>query len=405
MTPFVLLLLMLSQTSPSVAVTDTTRITESLIAKHTFYFDIRDNSFEGADSLLAAMERAHFVALGELHNRTRLGELTETLLHYLEPHGFNHFAVETGPYSARKLEELIKKGKPEVSAFYARYSNRLFYIFPIPFFKGESDLRFLSAADSLGYKLWGLDQEFQFSYPFLIDELARLAGASITAEQQNLQRKLNRRLYWMYRRNQIFSRYELNCRLQHDEQLLAYLKSFEQIFHPYIQQITDAFHTTMQIYCLNEQGEGNVSNQVRIRNFKANFDHNYAAALTANPTPKVFLKMGSFHMGRLRSPANQYDLGNHIHTLADSLAQSSVHIRYLNRFLEGKDMSGRSGWESFDQLISVGDREKWALIDLRTLREQLINGTLRGSSFEIQSILNYDFIIIPPEDDWVRRHW
>lgn len=135
-------------------------LSEELIAHHTVYFDIQDGTFIGADSLITALEQAHFVALGELHNRTRLGELTETLLHKLEPQGFNHFAVETGPHSARKLQQLIRAGKPEVSAFYAAYSSRMYDIIPIPFFKGETDLRFLAAADSLGYELWGMDQEF-----------------------------------------------------------------------------------------------------------------------------------------------------------------------------------------------------------------------------------------------------
>ncbi|MCH8558608.1 MAG: hypothetical protein LAT84_12335 [Balneolia bacterium] len=405
MTPLLLIALLFSQPSPSGDVNDTTRITESLIAEHTVYFDIRNNSFEGADSLLAAMERAHFVTLGELHNRTCLGELSETLLRYLEPHGYNHFAVETGPYSARKLQELIREGKPAVSKFYAQYSSGLFDFVPIPFFKGESDLAMLSAADSLGYELWGLDQEFYFSYAYLIHELALLAGESLTDEQERLQRKLTRRLYWMNRRNQIFSGFQLSCRLQNDEPLRVYLGSFEDADHPDIREIVDAFNATLEIYCLNEQGQGSESNRMRISYFKQKFDRNYDAALLEEQEPKVFLKMGSFHMGRQRSPLNELDMGNHIAELAGRNGQSSVHIYYLNRFFDGKDMKGRSGWEDSERFISAGDRKKWALTDLRPLREQLINGTLRGSTFEMRSIMNYDFIIIPPEDEWVGKHW
>lgn len=405
MASFILIALFLIQPSAIGADTDTSRISESLIAEHTIYFDIRDNNIEGAESLLIALRDAHFVALGELHNRTRLGELTESLLHYLKPHGFGHFAIETGPYSARKLQDLIQTGKPSVSEFYTQYSSGLFDLLPIPFVKGESDLRFLDAANTLGYNLWGLDQEYQFSYLYLIDELAHLAGDSITAEQQQLRRKLSRRLYWLNRRNQIFSGFQLSCRLQDDHDLQAYLHSFEETDHPDIHQISNAFHTTLEIYCLNEQGRGNDSNQIRLSYFRDNFDRNYEAAIAVNSRPKVLLKMGSFHMGRQRSPLNHFDMGNHIHQLAESKGQTSVHIRYLNRFLEGDDMKGRSGWESSEQLISVGDRERWSLVDLRPLREQIVNGTLRGTNFEMREIMNYDFIVIPPDDNWVKRHW
>lgn len=407
MARFLFLSLFLIQTSVLASENEIVRISEDIIAEHTTYFDIRDNTFDGGDTLLAALEQAHFVALGELHNRVRLGELTESLLHILEPHGFSNFAIETGPYSARKLQQLVRSGKPEVSEFYTQYSSRLYDLIPIPFFKGKSDVQFLSAADSLGYELWGLDQEFYFSYTYLIDELARLAGESLSDEQQKLQRKLIRRLYWLDRRNQlaetIGSSFQRSCRLKQDENLEAYLLSFENTDHTDILQILKAFNTTLEIYCLAEQGKS--SEPLRINYFKENFDKNFEAALAENPEPKVFLKMGSFHMGRQRSPINLYDIGNHVHQLAESKGQSSVHIYYLNRFLEGKDMKGRRGWEGSERFISVGDREKWALIDLRPLREQLTNGTLSGSDFEVRTIMNYDFIIVAPEDDWVKRHW
>ena len=407
MASFLFIALLLIQNPTHDSENEIPRISEGIIVEHTTFFDIRDNRIVGADSLLAALEQAHFVALGELHNRVRLGELTESLLHILEPHGFNNFAIETGPYSARKLQQLVRSGKPEVSEFYAQYSSRLYDLIPIPFFKGKSDVQFLSAADSLGYELWGLDQEFYFSYTYLIDELARLAGESLTVEQQRLRRKLTRRLYWLDRRNQlaetINSNFERSCRLKNDENLEAYLLSFEKTDHPDILQILDALRTTLQIYCLADQGKA--SSPVRINYFRENFDRNFEAALAENPEPKVFLKMGSFHMGRQRSPLNLYDIGNHVHQLAESKGQSTVHIYYLNRFLEGKDMKGRRGWEGSEIFISVGDREKWTLIDLRPLREQLSNGTLSGNDFEVRTIWNYDFIIVAPEDDWVKRHW
>ena len=395
--------LFLFQSTDSSIEPDIPRLSESHIEEATTYFNILDSGFEGAEALTSALEDAHYVVLGELHNRVRLGELTQTLLNHLKPHGYSHFAIETGPYSARKLEQLIQSGKPAVSEFYEEYSSWLFDLVPIPFFTGESDLGILSAADSLGYQLWGLDQEFAFSYTYLVDELAHLAGNSLSDDQEKLRRKLTSRLYWLNRRKRIFSGFERNCRLKNDEQLQEYLRSFEESTHPDIPQILDEFQTTLEIYCLAEQGKA--SSRVRIRYFKENFNRNYVDARDENPEPKVFVKIGSFHAGRQQSPLGLNDIGNHIHQLADTLAQQSVHIRYLNRFYKGDDMLEEKAWESSAKFISVGRQDEWALIDLRPLRDRVAEGTLQGSDFEIREIINYDFILIPPEDDVVKKHF
>jgi hypothetical protein len=407
MTSILFLTLVLLHPSYSVTGNDEVSITEALFAEHTTYFDIEDGSFIGADSLLSALEQAHFVALGELHNRVQLGELTSSLLRYLEPQGFRYFGIETGPYSARKLQNLIGSGRPAVSGFYASYASRILDLMPIPFFKGETDLEFLEAAHDLGFTLWGLDQEFYFSYAFLIDELLHLGGEADTSEQRHLYRKLIRKLKRLDRRNQVAellgANFKRSCHLKADEDLQAFLDSFALFDHPDIQQISDAFHKTLEIYCMSEQGQA--SESVRISYFKENFNRNFETALESNPEPKVFLKMGSWHMGRHQSPLNMYDIGNHVSRLAESRNQSSVHIRYLNRYFEGRDVKGRRGWDGVERLVSVGDREKWALIDVRPLHRQISDGMLSGTSFELETILNYDFVIIAPEDDWVKKHW
>ncbi|MGF1670185.1 MAG: hypothetical protein ACFCU6_07035, partial [Balneolaceae bacterium] len=94
-----------------------------------------------------------------------------------------------------------------------------------------------------------------------------------------------------------------------------------------------------------------------------------------------------------------------IYELADSLSQQSVHIRYLNRFHDSKDMMGRKGWEGSRQFISVGKHKTWALIDLRPLRQQISDELLQGTQFEERKIANYDFIIIPPQDNLVQKHY
>jgi hypothetical protein len=379
------------------------KINESLISEHVTYFDIHDLRFENAEPLTQVLDSAHFVALGELHNRTRLGELTQAMLLYFEPLGYNSFALETGPYSADKLKKLIQIGEQSVTGFYDSYSSNLFDIYPIPFFTGETDLGVLKTADSLEYDFWGIDQEFAFSYSYLIDELISLSGEKVTAKQVSLGEELNSKLFWWNRRSVVFSSFNMNCLLKEDPDLNRYLNSFEKSSDAEIHRIIKAFRATLEIYCMAEQGKG--SSRVRINYFKHNFDENYRSALKNKDEVKVFLKIGSFHAGRHKSPLGIYDIGNFIHNLADSLSQQSVHIRYLNRFYKGEDMYGREGWESSGNFISFGRKDKWTLIDLRPLRSAIEDGRVEGSPFEEREIRNYDFIVVPPEDKFVSTHY
>ena len=55
--------------------------------------------------------------------------------------------------------------------------------------------------------------------------------------------------------------------------------------------------------------------------------------------------------------------------------------------------------------MSVGEMDRWALIDVRPLRQLLQNGTLSGSEFETREIMNYDAILIMPDDSRVKPHY
>lgn len=368
------------------------------IAQHTTYFNIKDGKFRGADSLQKALGSAHFIALGELHNRTRLGEFTTALLLHLHPVGFRKLVVETGPYSAEKLERLIGSGKDAVIKFYDRYSSKLFGIYPIPFFTGKADLEFLAAADSLDYDLWGMDQEFGYSFKYLMDELANFSGKSLTQEQQELHSDLSSTFFWWNRRSKIFSGFDLYCRLLNNNQLQTYLESFDDSGNPDISLIANAVRKSLEIYCKGDSRK-------RIYYFKENFDRYYRTAFEENPDTKIIIKIGSYHAGRQKSPLGLYDIGNHIHRLADSTGRKSVHLRYLNRFHKGRDMLGKEGWKKSTHFMSVGSREEWALVDLRPLRQMISKDFLQGSDYEEREIRNYDFIIIPPEDKMVEKHY
>lgn len=375
-----------------------------LLQDHTYYFTLNNGVISGADSLLNEIEESHFIALGELHNRQQLSRFTTALLDTAASFGFQYLAVETGPYSAEKLEQLIAEGPNRVSEFYDEYSYPLFYITPIPFFTGQTDLEMLAMAHREGYDLWGIDQEFAFAPRFLIDELAELAGEDLTEEQEDLQSSLGWDLYWMQFRAQIFSSYDIACRLRDSEDLQTYIHSFDGD-DPEVALITEAMMTSLEIYCMYESGNYRENNLTRIAYFKSNFDEGMSGAMAQDSIPRVILKMGSYHSGRERSPLNYYDIGNHLQVWADSLGTQSLHIRFLNRYIDGEDMMENENYSSSRNFMSVGQADRWAVIDLRPLRKMVADESLNANEFETREIINYDLLLIMPDDSKVERHY
>jgi hypothetical protein len=370
---------------------------------YTTYFEIEAGAISGADSLIREVSESQFISLGELHNRVQLSLFTSALLDTAASFGFSYFVVETGPYAADKLKSLIEEDPGKVSEFYDEYSKNLFNIYPIPFFTGKADLQMLEAANKNGYDLWGIDQEFAFAIPYLLDELASQTD-DLTSSQQKLLRKLHRKINRKQLRAQVFQDYTLACNLKDSELLNTFLESFENN-DAQILMIIDSIQESLNIYCLYEEGSYNLSNRTRIAYFKSNFDNRFNQALDEDSEPKVILKMGSYHSGRERSPLNYFDMGNHIQNLSDSLGSKALYLRFLNRYIDGEDMMGNKNYSLSGNFMSVGTKDRWALIDVRPLREKILNKELTGSKFEVREIINYDYIVIMPNDSSVEKHY
>jgi len=405
MTFIILLILSLFKSFPY---SDTTKsqqtLNPDLLAGHTTYFSIGEGKFSNAENFTKLIPTVQFISLGEIHNSRRLSEFTGVLLKHAYDHGFKHLAVEAGPYSAQKLMVLAEQEPAAVTEFYGRYSSKLFDIYPVPFFTGQADLQFLKTAVNLEYDLWGLDQEFSFSDKYLINELARI-HPSLSEKQKKLLNKINRKLWWWYRRDRLFSGFDLNCRIREYRPFVEYMDSFEP-GNPKTDQIIEAIKKSLEIYCLAESGEWSKSNRMRIDYFKENFDRNYEMALETDSLPKVIVKMGSYHSGRDKSPLGIYDMGHHLQQLARQNGTKSLHLRFLNRYFEGgEDKMGAENYRLSTNFMAVGQKDRWALIDVRELRTQIKSGRLKASEFETREILNYDFIIIMPQDRRAVKHY
>ncbi|MFC3092889.1 hypothetical protein DRW07_01550 [Alteromonas sediminis] len=385
--------------------TNTESIDIEILEELTSFFSINQGVFEGAGRFLKEVENSQFVVLGELHNRQQISVFTVALLAEASKYGYQHFAVETGPYSAQKLHELSSNSLTAVTHFYDEYSNKMFGIYPIPFFGGQADLKILEEVHKRKFKLWGLDQEFVFALPFIIDDLYEQYREKISEREREIYRRLKRSLFWKNLRAQLFSSYALSCEILQSGEFLAFIEIFK-VKDRSSSSIVDAISSSLNIYCLFESGSSKESNQIRINNFKQQFDKEFDRYRREQENePKVIVKMGSYHSGRDRSPLNFHDIGHHLAEKASQMKGRTLHVRFLNRFVEGKDMYLNKQHSKYHSFIKMGTTNQWSMIDLRPLRKKIELGELVANKAETQVIKNYDIILITPNDRKVATHY
>lgn len=122
---------------------------------------------KGADSLMSEIQKSHFVLLGETHDDAKIAEFTDVLLSELHNMNYKYFITEHGRYGMDLLLEEVVWDSSIVSGI-NRINSREYErlnTYPLPFLTGIEDAQFVSTALKYRYQIYGIDQEFFYSFP------------------------------------------------------------------------------------------------------------------------------------------------------------------------------------------------------------------------------------------------
>lgn len=310
-----------------------------------------------------------FIGLAEVHNSVQLSIFTTAILSVLKELGFENFALELGPNSANILTEYSRSNNigAKIKDLNNQYGKNSNYKTPLIFVNKKADALFMNRASELGYQFWGLDQEFAHSYEMLLDRLFSLYSnpspkqrALYLESKELLKKKIFKKkikgqsIYCWYQSNKIIN----DC--------LDALKE-----GPIAEKIVIDIRESWDIYCKSATGVG--SNQQRADYMKQNFESYFAEG---EARPKVFLKLGGVHLTHYLSPFGVDDIGKFLHEKAKENNTGFLNIRHLIAYRNGKSNIGKSGWKTVSMFLKLGRKDKWTVVDLRPLREQLINGSI-----------------------------
>lgn len=376
------------------------------LQEHTTYFSMGpEHQLTGpvGELLKKELSQNQFVGLAELHYSEQLSFFTTGLMDLLQEEGFRHFAMEMGPYQANALTGLSQKTGSmleNIRLANKAYGSKLLQTSPLVFANRKEDALFLQKAVDADFRFWGLDQEHTSSFEMHFDTLYANVpdkSAELTAlykESKSTARKWNRK-------EVLKGKFKMSCELLRNENIDKFLNLVS--VDKESKERVEAMRISWKIYCESENNRP--SNQKRANYMKSNLDSLLTVASTTSAQPKVFLKFGSVHLTRGKSPFGVDDIGQHVRQTAEKNASGFLTIRHMKRYRNGKDLIGKKGWENSTNFMKLGKREEWALIDLRPLRILIKEGKLSCTQREAFEIYSYDLMLISPNDHKAKQNF
>jgi hypothetical protein len=168
--------------------------------------------------------------------------------------------------------------------------------------------------------------------------------------------------------------------------------------------IISEMRKTFNIYGLYEAKQYVLSEDVRIANIKQNFGNCYYKNIGGNPQSfKALIKIGNAHSQRGLSYFDRYDIGNTVAELAYLNGTSSTHIQCMRRYRKNEEGAVmdfyNDGYEVYPNIITQTDSTKWVVIDLRPLRQLLVNRKIKINSKEERDLIKQnDIVLLIPVD-------
>lgn len=351
--------------------TDEEKLTKCIL-ENTNYFTFNGQKPNGKawDILKNLFAENQFVAWGEYHNSPVLSELTTYALESASKNGYKIWCVETSPFAASELMRIAKTENPLDSILQIAKDRPGFKTFP--FFQTKEDISMLTAANKLGYSIWGIDQEFQTAFPYCLDKVYQAQPKNTRKQFKAVYDSL--KVKWW----------------NPDANLLDSFKN--GIKQPNLKRVLDDIKISKDIYYYRD-------NQRRADLMKTNFYYYYDVLKTKNE--KIFFKMGNNHLAKgMNLETNLYDIGNAVYELSQRNKTSFSNVYLMVRYTEEKGVITDDLEETNNQnpkvFSKLYDKEKWVLVDLRTLRLRMrYDNSLTPDTYKI--IEKYDYVLVSPE--------
>ena len=382
------------------------------LQKYSYSFKIENGIFhgKGAEILTTAIANAHITMLGDNYQSKLESEFTNALISELDRNHYKTMVVETGNASGIVLNQLSEESTQIVPVFKAlnqqygigKKENPLV---PIPDFKSVEAAQYLQTAIDKDWATLAIGTESWTSYKMLVNALyENLSIANQQAHQSLYQTVLT-----------FLDTQSANISTQNNADVLAFTNALKSsnIFNEFLERMANFKQNqpiikAMQFSINHWQMYGNKEfykkNKLQAKRNKVLL----AETLNNNKfdfqKDKLFIKMFVNHLAKGTTVSGFFGVGNMLQELTEYHGHNSLNIAIARRFYEDKGVvkdimdSPSFKYINFQDLIPLGQKEDWILIDLRPFNEVFF---FKGKAMSVamhKIISRYDMLVIPKMD-------
>lgn len=381
-------------------------ISVEIVQQFSHQFTIANNSIhgKGGDVLKKECKHSQFVLIGETHDNAEISLFTASIFPMLKKNNFKYFFTENGNNSLQIMinhsnsDSTLQKGMYD---FYTQEYKRTKHI-ALPFFSGKEDALFLESALKHEFTLYGIDQEYFYSFPLLLDELLALSDKTTPikkAHQEAIEFVLEQYKLEVSQKN-----HSVCTQLINSKEIVNFFNLLDTT-DKHTKVILEDLVASWKIY---EQNRLNRRNSFKLRGelMKKQFQLFYdSISVEQKSPPKILIKMGAMHTMRGKTPLGIYDIGEFTSSLASGNQQKDLNLFFMFRYYIDKEeplgyfdnSDNNSKWVIERQpFTQQGKINQWTLIDLKSLQKFTQTNSVWVYPPLLELMKRHDYIIIPP---------
>ncbi len=378
----------------------------------TYNFDIVNGQLKGDGAVLLeeAIAKAHITMLGSSLNSKLDLEFTNALFSIANSNEYNNMVLEIGGISGQRMNQLIQK--PDIVKELTHLNKQYVWqrngsiMTPIPdlSYKGSAEL--IKKVAENDWSLFVAGIESWASYKMLVDELFINLPKSEQKESEEMYRKTLALLEDSYQEVvaiNIENLAQFMTTIQNSAAFISFLERMEA--YEGNKELVYHFRKSIDYWTYYAEGNPFAKNEISIRESSIRL----AKLLKTNKIDfekdKFFIKMALIHLSKGISPNGFYGVGSMLTEMTKFHGNNaSLSIGIIPRYYEREGTiieyseSDLFFLGLFKEIIPLGKKEAWVLLDLRSFNEKYIYSKTTVSDRLRRIIASYDFIVIPKTD-------
>ena len=388
-------------------------LTVEVLKASTYNFDIVNGQLhgEGATLLENAVANAHMTMIGNSLNSKLDIDFTNALFSMLNSNDYNKMVLEIGGISGHSINKLIQK--PEIVKELTNLNKKYVWqrndniMTPIPnlSYKGSAEL--IQGIAKNDWSLFAVGIESWASYKMLVDELFINLPKDKQKDCLKIYKKVLTLLDDSYQKVvaiNIENLAKFMSTIQNSTTFISFLDRMEA--HEGNKELIYHFKKSLDYWKYYAEGDSFAKNEISIGESSIRLAKSLKGKDIDFEKDKFFIKMGITHLSKGIAPNGFYGVGSMMSEMTKFHGDNgSLSIGIIPRYYERDGVIKDHLVESdlyfmglFKELIPLGKKEEWILLDLRSFTKKYIYGGAVVSERLRRVIRSYDFIVIPKTD-------